>query len=346
MSNDGGFINDIARDLNISKGINENTANWETRVVYAILGRMSIASLWDKEEDEECGSSNFSSISIIHFKQRINKLLYAYRELCEDIKPLITDDNQQLTDKIYDIYLNTGYFYHSKNRISPVKETRAIVNNIVFVRGNKLCEPISMSGLGFYVESDGQKITTNYDDLLSMFQMQREKLDTYVRHIIFSAQWSVFSTDTRLEYLRLNPPFTRGYWNSTPDTNGEVSLLRVGAGGGQRLYYLYRYENGQCLGCQLPEWQVDKHEYLRIACSLLSSAHMLPAIIYHEDGAIVYVRLGYLLPPSELLFYKLYSWPISYSSIFQDNFNRIMEYNIFNAFKKTLEQIGYNFVKG
>jgi hypothetical protein len=67
-------------------------------------------------------------------------------------------------------------------------------------------------------------------------------------------------------------------------------------------------------------------------------------IKYKEKGSIVTIRLDYLLPPNEMSFLELYSWPSRYADL-PAPFNRIMQLNVFKAFMSVFQQIGYVFEK-
>ena len=75
---------------------------------------------------------------------------------------------------------------------------------------------------------------------------------------------------------------------------------------------------------------------------LLQEREQLPSIKYRINHSLVTVRPGYLLPPPELRFFKLYSWPININE-FDDPFNRIMQVDVFLGFKAYLESRGYVF---
>ena len=113
---------------------------------------------------------------------------------------------------------------------------------------------------------------------------------------------------------------------------------------GNRFYYLYQEKGGQAFVSQLPVWMTEDHFYRRVSNALLSAKQSLPAATYHEDGAIVMLRLQYLPAVEELNLIKLYSWPTSCIELPHD-FNRIFAKDVFYAIKKTLEAIGYQFVK-
>lgn len=103
-------------------------------------------------------------------------------------------------------------------------------------------------------------------------------------------------------------------------------------------------KGGQAFVSQLPVWMTEDHFYRRVSNALLSAKQSLPAATYHEDGAIVMLSLQYLPAAEELNLIKLYSWPTSCIELPHD-FNRIFAKDVFYAIKKTLEAIGYQFVK-
>jgi hypothetical protein len=71
----------------------------------------------------------------------------------------------------------------------------------------------------------------------------------------------------------------------------------------------------------------------------------LPPIEYYEDGALVHIHLNYLLPPRELEFLKLYSWPGKCTSLPCD-FDRKLSKEVFKAIKEILLSEGYDFKGG
>ncbi len=79
-----------------------------------------------------------------------------------------------------------------------------------------------------------------------------------------------------------------------------------------------------------------------MAVGLLQERRRLPSIKYHSNRSLVIVRPGYLLPPPELRFFQLYSWPSTINK-FDDAFNRIMQVDVFLGFKAYLESRGYVF---
>ena len=123
-----------------------------------------------------------------------------------------------------------------------------------------------------------------------------------------------------------------------------VSILRTGMPGAQ-VYYLYRRSGSMLEVSPLPQWQVESHNYRSLACACLSAYRTLPPIEYSEDGALVHIHMRYLLPPNELEFLKLYSWPETCTSLPCD-FRRKLSAEVFGAIKGVLSEAGYEFEGG
>ena len=214
--------------------------------------------------------------------------------------------------------------------------------DILFQRGIALDSISCVSGIGFYSKQYGAK---NTDKIKAMFGLDQENLQTLWRITLSAASWkSDLSFEQNTEYLRLKPPFSQGYWVNKPDTTGTVSILRTGMKGSQ-LYYLYRYYGTTMEVSPLPQWQVEFYNYRSLACACLSTYGTLPPIEYFEDGALVHVHMNYLLPPRELEFLKLYSWPEICTSL-PCNFRRKLSIEVFTAIKNVLSDEGYEFKGG
>ena len=82
--------------------------------------------------------------------------------------------------------------------------------------------------------------------------------------------------------------------------------------------------------------------YRKISCACLNAYHILPAIKFKLDGAVVQTKFEYLPPPEELYLLTLYSWAKNAENL-PSNFERIFDAEIFFALKDTLEKIGYKF---
>ena len=178
-----------------------------------------------------------------------------------------------------------------------------------------------------------------------MFGLEHENLQALWSATLSAASWKAYlPIGQNTEYLRLTPPFSQGYWINKPDTTETVSILRTGMKGSQ-LYYLYRYNNEILEVSPLPLWRVENDNYRTLACACLSNYGTLPPIEYFEDGELAHIHMNYLLPPRELEFFKLYSWPERCTSL-PCNFKRKLSAKVFTAIKTILSDEGYEFNGG
>lgn len=329
---DDELIYTIAKDLYIQQELNEDVEQWECRVIYSALGHTALTSLWDTEE-------NYEPISVIHFKQRIVRNYEAYKVLYPLISSFFTVPANELMNELYEIYVSSGYIYHSPNKIVPAIYSKCVWDNVIFLRGIAPGSQVSMSGLGFYSINNKKEVGR----LSEMFNLSSQTLEESLKYLVMDANWKNDDIFVSKEYLRLAPPFTHGYWKDNPDIKGEISLLRAGSTKGY-IYYLYQYREGKCYVSQIPDWLTKGYEYRKISNWILNALGTLPAIDYCEKRNTVEVKINYLLPPREMCLLKLYSWPQSYRKLPCD-FNRVFAKNVFSAIKKCLQQIGYTFRK-
>ena len=334
MNKYNGLLSAVADKYYINKGTQETENDWKTRLVYSICGMMAYASLWDDSEEE--------SISIVHLKRKIRSMLASYKSMYPELSGSLPYVSEKLEDEIANLFLSMGVVYHRPNRIAPSMKHEEPFGDILFQRGIALDSISCVSGIGFYSKRHGEK---NPDKIKAMFGLEQENLQTLWRITLSVASWeSNQSFEQNTEYLRLNPPFSQGYWVNKPDTTGTVSILRNGMKG-LKLYYLYRYSGTTIEVSPLPPWQVESYNYRALACACLSTYGTLPPIEYLEDGALVHVHMNYLLPSRELEFLKLYSWPEMCTSL-PCNFRRKLSIEVFKAIKNVLSDEGYEFKGG
>lgn len=288
---------------------------------------MAYASLWDKSE---------TNISILHIKKRIFSILDAYKELYPEVSEIFVCPSNDLAEDICKQFLDAGIVYHCPNRISISQKREEQFQNIIFQRGIAIDDISSVSGLGLYTMSS-DSATSN--DIKSMFGLQQNKLSTLWENTLAQANWRKCTSLNNIEFLKLQAPFSNGYWTNNPNTKGVISLLRTGMPG-SKIFYLYRYVDNVMEISPLSDWQVRKGNYINLANACLSSNHTLPPIQYIRDGNLVIVHLGYLLPPREMSFLRYYSWPKKYPS---HNFTRIFQREIFDAFRNILIDMEYEF---
>ncbi len=331
MNKYNGLLSSIGHKYHICKGTKETENEWKVRLIYSICGMMAYASLWDDEEDEP--------VSIVHLKRKVRVMLANYKSLYPEISSNLTITSEELEDEISDLFLSTGMVYHRPNRIAPSMRRDESFGDIVFQRGIALDSISCVSGIGFYVLHER---ISNSRAVNEMFGLEREPLQAMWMSTLSSAAWKTeLSFDQNTEFLRLIPPFSQGYWVNKPDTTGTVSILRTGMKGSQ-LYFLYRYSNTTIEVSPLPQWQVESYKYRSLACACLLTYGTLPPIEYTEDGSLIHIRMNYLLPPPELAFLKLYSWPEICTS-FPCNFRRKLSKEVFISIMNILSNEGYLF---
>ena len=323
MDKYNGLLSKISQQYHILRGNQETENEWKTRLVYSICGMMAYASLWDDTE---------KSISIVHLKRRIHGILDSYKLLYPELSGTLPHNSEELEEEITNLFLSAGVVYHRPNRIVASKKYEEHFDGVLFQRGIALDNISCVSGIGFYSKQDGG---TNFNNIKTMFGLEQENLQTLWQTTLSTVSWeSKSSFEFGVEYLRLKPPFSRGYWVN-------VSILRTGMKGSQ-LYYLYRSVDAALEVSPLPQWQVDNYNYRTLACACLSKCGTLPPIEYFVDGALVHIRMNYLLPPRELEFLKCYSWPEICTSL-PRNFRRKLSVEVFAAIKSILSDEGYEF---
>lgn len=334
MNKYNGLLSTVAHKYHIHKGTRETENDWKIRLVYSICGMMAYASLWDDLEEEP--------ISIVHLKRKVRNMLAYYKSMYPELSGGLPHVFEELEDEIANQFLSAGVVYHRPNRIAPSMKHEEPFSDILFQRGIALDSITCVSGIGFYGKQEG---ATNPDRIKTMFGLEHGTLQSLWYATLSAASWKpVLLFEQNTEYLRLKPPFSQGYWVSKPDTTGTVSILRTGIKGLQ-LYYLYRYSGTTIEVSPLPQWQVESYNYRLVACACLSTCGTLPPIEYFEDGALIHVRMNYLLPPRELEFLKLYSWPEICTSL-PCNFRRKLSAEVFTAIKNVLSDEGYEFKGG
>lgn len=333
------LIATIAKQLNIPKIAD---TEWICHAIYSVAGKMAMASLWDHEEDR-------SFISPQHFKQRIKQVYEAYSSIYPQVNHLLPEDRDELANHIYATFLRAGHFYHKANRLYPATSVMSQVDRVALYRGVAPDEKLFMSGLGFYSISPGAKETLS---VAEMYNLQSQTMNAYLDELLNLGDWIPAEWPDNAEFLRLAPPFSKGYWHETLCTDGRISLARYGEP--NKLYAFYKSEKGQMLQKPIPDWRTkdfrsdslnnhnDHGGYRRIAVALLDRYGTLPAIKAKLDKEIADVHLGYLLPPEEKDFFNLYSWPEGYFNSIR-LFRGKMTIPLYLLFRQQLESIGYRF---
>ncbi|MGN0482524.1 MAG: hypothetical protein ACI4HI_03125 [Lachnospiraceae bacterium] len=325
------LIEKIAREWKIKKSQDEDNNFWRARIIYSLMGQTGLSSLRDVLEED-------GSISITHFKCRMKKIYDAFFDFFPDLVEIITDSVEDLEEEIYRLYLKNGYLYHTPNRLLPCSEKRAECFHISFVRGAQWNENISISGLGTYIKNESDIYETR--ELCSMFHIDSQSLKEFWSALLKRVQWHTLQNESQAEYLRVKPPFSRGYWKNAPDKKHDISVLRMGDKRNRR-YYLYRYADNEVSVSVLPEWMVEGKKYRKVSNALLASRNVLPKIKVEERDVYVIIDFQYL--PAEDIhdFIRLYSWPMEFCDISNDFRKRIVSKEIWKPMKSMLEELGY-----
>lgn len=335
------LIEAIAKQLNVPKSSDND---YLCRTIYSVVGKMALSSLWDHTEDRD-------SVSIQHFKNRMEDIFDAYESLCPSLSILFPKDKTCLIEEIFLIYMRNGFFYHSAYQISPGISKISGYKNVVLHRGISFEEEFCMSGLGFY----SMKGKVFDSTIFEMFGLQNMSFEKYLDEIVTWGEWEEVEFSDNTEFLRLKPPFTKGYWQKNPDKEIQLGLARYGTP--NKSFVFYRWINGVYQQKNIPAWRLSSYfsddtngydEYRRIAIALLKRYQVLPNIKVKSVGDLVEIKLGYRLPPSEEEFFKLYSWPVRYdfSTTTPQVFTRMMAKKVYPLFKYVLEIIGYHFEEG
>ena len=308
-------------------------------VVYSVAGIMALSSLWDREED-------VPTVTIEHVKERIVQIYEAYADIYPRIAYSFPRGYKDVADEIYSVYLRAGCFYHSSHQFSPALFKAGKSGSITLLRGFSPETSVFMSGLGCY-SNDNYPCDATVSE---MFHLQAVNYDSILGKILNDSDWETVEWPESTEFLRLDPPFMRGYWQNSPIQDGRVSLARFGAP--EKIFVFYKRIGTEYRIKRIPIWAIkgstanDSYaEYRRISTALLSQNGTLPQIETQESGELVYLKLGYRLPPTEENFFKLYSWPRHYDfpAASGQPFNRKMSADFYPAFKRELMDQGYSF---
>ena len=312
------------------------------QLVYSVAGKMALASLWDF-------SDGASSVSLQHFKRRVVQIFDAYSAIYPQLRSVLPSSLKQLSEEIYDLYRRTGFLYHEEYRLHPVPYSSGWNAGVCLCRGTLPDEKSYMSGLGFYQikPADGTKHT-----VAELFGLSDHSVLYDVQELVRGGTWSPIDWPDDTEFLRLTPPFSRGYWKNKPETSGKLSMARYGEP--SKLYALYRYINGHYEKIAIPEWrlndfrsgtQANYGQYRRYAAGLLLREEVLPPIKVSHQGHQMVIKLGYRLPPLEEDFFRLYSWPTYFTGSEPQVFTRVMAEKVYPLFRQQIEKIGYTFVE-
>ena len=310
---------------------------------YSLAGMTAMVSLWDHDEFED-------HISVKHFKLRAKHVIAALCSLSIDISSQMKDNMDTICDEIYNIYLSTGSIFHSSNELRAVQVSSCSSGGTTLYRGFEPGSGRLMSGLGFYLPDNIDRVNGSMQQLFSLPNLSPAEI---VMDFVKQSEWQSIKWTGEEEFLKTTPPFSGEYWQEKPDLSGELSIFKRGEG--QKTYSIYRFETGRFMSIDLPQWMLQdvspgphhssgaQGEWRRIALGVFALRDIFPEINVHicEDQAEI--RLGYLLPALETHIFSLFSWPMNY--IWKNGqsspFRRRMSLPVYKAFKPVFEGRGY-----
>lgn len=322
-----------AEQFDIWKGSAEEEKDWKCRLIYSICGLMGYASSWDSTLQE--------TPSIEHYKSRIKSVFESYLSLYPEVRFKFCDSNT-LVDEIYNISIAAGTIYHLDNHICPPPFKYCEVDGIKLTRGCPIDTIQAVSGIGTYQYDDISLDTST--SFFDMFQINATPLVEKWDQILEEAKWESFEVTADTEFLTMDFSRQNPYWRGTPDKNAFDSLLRIKTETGT-LYYLYKLENGRLYSSRLADWKTANNGIRAYSNACLAAHNVLPPITYQTDGTYVLFKPGYLLPPAENSFIKLYSWPTEFTNIDSPFQARKCTLEFFQVLIKTLSLKGYTFEK-
>lgn len=320
------FIELIEKNINVHRGSDENVSDWKKRLAYSAVGVLALASLWDINDTDD------GLVSIVSFKSKIKKEVLIYNDIFAiNLNPTL------VADEIYQQYLDSGFMYHKKNRITYSSKKFSDYGKVRLIRSSFPDEISMMSGLGLYDYTEVDNGLKEISGVFELFNINEKTLKQTYKELQAQAKWEKVPENLKANIDFLNNKEYQIYWTNNIDSinNNEksFSLLRVDLNS----YYLYFTKNSELYVSPLNLDNFD-NSYLKPAASILDKQNALRSIKYSTDEKLVKVRLGYKLSPREESFFKLYSWP---SSRKRGDFERLMSIDIFVVLKKVLETIGY-----
>mgnify|MGYP000084773929 CR=1 FL=1 len=320
----------IAKELNIGKDKSEKDVEWYRRVVYSAVGRMALATLWNENDKGE--------ISVRSLKRTTYELLKAYESIVPEINS--TSNYGECTVMLCDSILSTmesaGFFYHRADyyRIEKTKNIKMGIVN--FCRGIYATESCYMSGLGAYTKAANAE--ENEGTFLSL-----EKPQFVLQKLIESASWRECDFEKeKVEYLKMEEPFEKGYWTGQPNFQFQYSLARINERDAfLQTYYLVRNTSDGMKAAELPTWVSEDRNYTVLSTALLQYYQQMPHVIIKHGEEIAKIEIEYRLHPDVENLMLAYSWPQRYDGENRP-FSRIIPKSLSGTFKKILVDTGYN----
>lgn len=350
----------IANELDIRQDNIETKESFWARCVYSAIGRLAYGFLFDSYYE---AGVHKSSISIVHFKRKIQDLQRAYAEIFPEIHDILMKEIQleddtlsenmknlfesvngkpnetksSLADYIYAVFLMNGCLYHDAYHITPAKYSSVSYNGITYLRGFPINEKLKMSGLGGYQLS--RNLGANgINDVADFFRLNMKMTEDNWNHIRENLHFQETLTENQLDYLRMKEPYTKGYW--VQKFKGEYAIGRL-KNTFPSVYFLCKRIDNRLEVAQLP---THLYELFWLLNLFLKFQVKLPPTSYKIDGDLVDIQMGFLYPEAELRWFQLFSWPVSKDNSFSSPFHRIMKKDVFCNMMEVLKDRGFEFI--
>lgn len=318
------LIQEISNTLSIYKGMHESHADWQKRVLFSSIAMQMLASVYDTDDDIE--SLHDGTVSMQHMRNRGIELFTIYNDVLEV-------EIDSVVDRLRELFMETGCILHRANRLHAVQPACAPDEAVFLTRGVYPWQAKQVSGAGILAR---ESIGTETDPD-ALFGIDPHNIAEWSTRFMHTMRWRTASLPSEVEFLSLDLYRELGYWVRRNPT-AAPNLCRT-LNPSQPSYRLTCNEPEPAIA-DIPEWRIERGEYLRIALGLINHHGTPPSASFRLDGRICYVSSGYLLPPAEQNFYELFSWPQCANGK-ASRFNRIIPTVLIPTFQRVFSRLGF-----
>lgn len=322
------MINGLYNSLLSSIGVNVHSERVDKdeliRACISASAKNAYISVWDRLGGE---------VSIEHFKKRVVESLNGFKQLFpSQLGWLDKDVMNVIANKVYDYYIYCGFLYHSPNNIIASMRKECGNDIITLIRSPRPQDNVLMSGIGYYQKGSSQNQLTSS----AVFHISDHTLDEMYVHIQ-NLEYSKVEIPENMDFLRIDEPFSKGYWQKDINRVAKFGVCRLNTE--VKEYYLYHLENDTFSIHRIPDLLAVDGEYREYSCAILKHEGTLPSIKFEDNGKLVKIRFGYLLPARIQKLIEMYSWAVVYPA---DNaHNRIINKEVFLLFVQLLNRLGF-----
>ena len=319
------LINEMANDLRILRENHEDENSWQYRVKYSVLGLQMLASLYGKNDDliiEDEALEN--TVSHQHITNRSSKLAQIYGLAESD------------AERILELYKKTGFILNKRNRLAYSKATVGQIEGAHIIRGTHPSKADGVSGICMMVKNyTGDAV--NIDEMFGLPQLDILKWFAKLQKTFNN--WRQFVDSGDVEYLNINAPAQKGYWNGKHPAHGEQTLCRSND---KLNYWILKNVSGNIKCATLPNWRTHDGEYYRIAIALRIATGNSPKVLIKKHRNTASIRYNYLLPPAEQNFIELCSWRESEAdNDYLQRLHRIISIELYQSIFSLFAKMGY-----